>query len=229
MGLATSGADDALDASNESDAASLQARPRQMLDEIYNADQKALEKPARCCGCGAELDPSIAVIKRGALTIERDAFFVAWRGQQIALSPTETQMLATIACRGFASYRSLSDCLEERGLSPRTRDVLLHRIRRKFIAAGAPVPFQRCGDAGLRLLVQADETGSTATVIGLRNGFSTFTAASAMEQGRRGYLSASSVAGRVSAMAGPRGIVKQLRGDNCSLGTVSPVASRPQG
>ncbi|QDZ08295.1 response regulator transcription factor [Sphingomonas panacisoli] len=148
-------------------------------DPFYAIDVRALESSPLCCSCcGVTLDQvTTSVIKRGALTIQRENFAVSWRAKPIALSPTETEMLASIAARGYASFSSISAVLTNLGLSPRTRDVLLHRIRRKFQAVGAAAPFARCGNAGLRLVVEPDEQGSTATVIGLRSAPTTFVTA----------------------------------------------------
>jgi hypothetical protein len=146
------------------------------IDPFYAADLRALDTPRPCCSCcGVMLDPlDAAVVKRGALTIERETFTVLWRSKPVPLSPTETNVLAWIAARGHASFPSIATLLGDLGLSARTRDVLLHRIRKKFAAIGAPAPFIRCGHAGIRLVVEPDENGSSETVIGLRGATTRF-------------------------------------------------------
>lgn len=142
---------------------------RHAAEGAVNADRSALNSPCRCPNCGTAVDPfETLAIKRGALIVTRDPYAVTWRGQQVRLSPTETHILATVAVRGRASFAALDEALLEFGANPSIRAVLMLRIRRKFIAMGASDPFERVGNSGVRLVIDADEDASRATVIGLR-------------------------------------------------------------
>lgn len=132
-------------------------------------DRVALDAPCRCPNCGSAVDPfETLAIKRGALIVTREPYSVTWRGRPVRLSPTETHILATVAARGRASFAAIDEALVEFGANPSVRAVLMMRVRRKFIAMGASDPFERVGNAGVRLVVDADEDASRATVIGLR-------------------------------------------------------------
>ena len=152
-----------------------EARPARISSRRHPAqapvatDRAALDTPCRCPNCGTAVDPFEALaIKRGALIVTREPYAVTWRGQPVRLSPTETHILATVAVRGRASFSALDEALQEFGANPSIRAVLMLRIRRKFMAMGASDPFERVGNAGVRLVVDADEDASRATVIGLR-------------------------------------------------------------
>lgn len=132
-------------------------------------DRAALDTPCRCPNCGSAVDPfETLAIKRGALIVTREPYAVTWRGRPVRLSPTETHILATVAARGRASFAAIDEALAEFGASPGIRAVLMLRIRRKFLALGASDPFERVGNAGVRLVIDADEDASRATIIGLR-------------------------------------------------------------
>ncbi len=110
-----------------------------------------------------------ATMKRGAITISDLPRQVKWRGRPINLSPTQAEILATVACRGRASFAAIESAMMAIGASPRTRAVHVHRIRAKFAAIGAADPFERLGNSGYRLAIEADEQGSVATIVGLRS------------------------------------------------------------
>jgi hypothetical protein len=132
-------------------------------------DRVALDAPCRCPNCGTAVDPfETLAIKRGALIVTREPYAVTWRGRPVRLSPTETHILATVAVRGRASFAAIDEALLEFGASPGIRAVLMLRIRRKFLAMGASDPFERVGNAGVRLVIDADEDASRSTIIGLR-------------------------------------------------------------
>lgn len=132
-------------------------------------DRIALDAPCRCPNCGSAVDPfDTLAIKRGALVVTREPYAVTWRGQPVRLSPTETHILATVAVRGRISFAAIDEALAEFGASPGVRAVLMLRIRRKFLAMGASDPFERVGNAGVRLVIDADEDASRSTIIGLR-------------------------------------------------------------
>ncbi|MCX8477242.1 MAG: hypothetical protein MT490_15750 [Sphingomonas sp.] len=109
------------------------------------------------------------VIKRGAFVVWTDPLEVLCNGTTIPLSPTEACLFRIVALRGRASYAAIDDALIAFGSKPATRPVVMLHIRRKFAALGYPDPFERLGNQGVRLRVTADETGSTATMIGLES------------------------------------------------------------
>ena len=122
----------------------------------------------RCCPhCGAARGDT--VIKRGAITILPDPLEIFWNGHRVPLSPTEAQVFRTIAVRGKASHETIDRVLHEFGSSPATRPVVMMRIRRKFIAVGSEDPFVRLGRGGVRLKIERDPSGSSATLVGLHD------------------------------------------------------------
>jgi hypothetical protein len=145
------------------------ASRRHPVVPVIGPDRVALDAPCRCPNCGSAVDPfETLAIKRGALIVTREPYAVTWRGQPVRLSPTETHILATVAARGRASFAAIDQALLEFGANPSIRAVLMLRIRRKFLAMGASDPFERVGNAGVRLVIDADEDASRATIIGLR-------------------------------------------------------------
>lgn len=109
------------------------------------------------------------VIKRGAFVVWTDPLEVLCSGTTIPLSPTEAYLFRAVALRGRASYAAIDDALIAFGSKPATRPVVMLHIRRKFTALGYSDPFERLGNQGVRLRETADETGSTATLIGLES------------------------------------------------------------
>jgi len=129
----------------------------------------ASDAPCRCPNCGSAVDPSETLaIKRGALIVTREPYSVTWRGRPVRLSPSEAHILATVAVRGRTTFAAIDEALREFGANPSIRAVLMLRIRRKFLALGASDPFERIGNSGIRLVIDADEDSSRATIIGLR-------------------------------------------------------------
>jgi DNA-binding response OmpR family regulator len=110
------------------------------------------------------------VIKRGAIVIHSDPLEVTWHGMPVPLSPTEAHVFRAIALRGRATNQAIDEALEEFGSNPATRPVVMMRIRRKFMGLGSDDPFVRLGQHGVRLRIEADALGSSATVIGLSTG-----------------------------------------------------------
>jgi hypothetical protein len=125
----------------------------------------APQRPAHSCPhCGHAGE---TVIKRGAILIHSDPIEVTWQGLRVPLSPTEAYVFRAIALRGRASNLAIDDALREFGSNPQTRPVVMMRIRRKFMALGSDDPFARLGQHGVRLRIEADAQGSSATLIGL--------------------------------------------------------------
>jgi len=102
------------------------------------------------------------------LIVTREPYSVTWRGRPVRLSPSEAHILATVAVRGRTTFAAIDEALREFGANPSIRAVLMLRIRRKFLALGASDPFERIGNSGIRLVIDADEDSSRATIIGLR-------------------------------------------------------------
>ncbi|RYD60444.1 MAG: hypothetical protein EOP58_16340 [Sphingomonadales bacterium] len=120
---------------------------------------------AGCCPhCGRSAE---TVIKRGAIVVTSDPLEILWNGRPVPLSPTEAHVFRTIAIRGRATYAAIDAALEAFGSNPATRPVVMMRIRRKFASVGCSDPFIRLGQHGVRLHIEADANGSTATVIGM--------------------------------------------------------------
>lgn len=123
-----------------------------------------------CCSrCGALIDGTETMVKRGALTMTRDPIEVRWFGQFVALSPGEAHLFAAILTRGRLSFERMDEALEEFGVRRQNRSILIYRIRRKFQNLGASDPFEPLGNLGLRLRVDADETDPTGVWIGRRS------------------------------------------------------------
>jgi hypothetical protein len=118
-----------------------------------------------CPHCGSARAGT--VIKRGAITVAPDPLEIFWNGKYVPLSPTEAQVFRTIAVRGKASHETIDRVLEDFGSSPATRPVVMMRIRRKFMALGGEDPFVRLGRNGVRLKIENDPQGSSATMVGL--------------------------------------------------------------
>ncbi len=127
----------------------------------------AASEPRCCPHCGAARGDT--VIKRGAITILPDPLEIFWNGRHVPLSPTEAQVFRMIALRGKASHESIDRVLHEIGSSPATRPVVMMRIRRKFVAVGGEDPFVRLGRGGVRLKIERDPSGSSATLVGLHD------------------------------------------------------------
>jgi hypothetical protein len=124
--------------------------------------------PAPCCPlCCTPAAQDEAIIKRGALTVAFDPVTIWWRGIALPLSRVESQLFAFIIRRGRVSLGELDLALEQMGASPATRPVVLGHIRRKVLSVGASNPIERLGKDVIRLVVDADETGSRQTLIGL--------------------------------------------------------------
>lgn len=92
----------------------------------------------------AEEDPKRALVKVGELEIDRYRFEVRVKGHPIELTPKEFELLAVLAGspgRVFGREELLDIVWGRDGfVEPRTVDVHLARLRRKFILAKLPPP-----------------------------------------------------------------------------------------
>ena len=70
--------------------------------------------------------------------------------------------------KGRATWADIDEAISGRTPRPDLRSVLIHRIRRKFEAAGENDPIETVRGWGLRLRVPPDERQSTSLWIGER-------------------------------------------------------------
>jgi len=107
-----------------------------------------------------------ALVKRGAVTMTVDPLEFHWNGARVALSPIEGAMLAALLRRSRLRWGDVDAVLTGNGCCTYSRDVLIHRIRRKFAEVGAADPIETVRGWGLRFRNQADAAGSSAFWIG---------------------------------------------------------------
>lgn len=108
------------------------------------------------------------VIRRGALTLVLDPIEIWLGDRQIKLSPLESALMLVLMRRGRATWDELEQALLKSNSSARVRDVVVHRIRKKFRAAGAENPLVTVRGWGLKLRVPPDARNSTSLWIGER-------------------------------------------------------------
>ncbi|OLB41952.1 MAG: hypothetical protein AUI04_05935 [Candidatus Rokubacteria bacterium 13_2_20CM_2_64_8] len=93
---------------------------------------------------GTEEDPKRSLVKAGELEIDRYRFEVRMKGRAVELTPKEFELLAVLAGtpgRVFGRDELLDVVWGRDGfVEPRTVDVHLARLRRKFILAKLPAP-----------------------------------------------------------------------------------------
>jgi DNA-binding response OmpR family regulator len=109
--------------------------PRELIARV-----RAVVRRGRLAEAGA-LQRHLRV---GGLEIDRDRFEVTMQGQAVALTPKEFELLATLLGAPGRVFRreELLDRVwgREAFVEPRTIDVHLARLRRKFLAARLPEP-----------------------------------------------------------------------------------------
>lgn len=105
-------------------------------------------------------------MKRGAVTATLDPPEVCWNGHRVPLSPLEASLLIALLRRSRLRCADVASLLERHGGGACSRDVLIHRIRRKFADMGAADPIETLRGWGLRFRVEADRWGSEAMWIG---------------------------------------------------------------
>jgi len=106
------------------------------------------------------------VAQRGALAIATHPREILRHGVPVRLSPTEAALLDLLIRKGRAASTDIAAAIDATGSSPAFIDVIVHRIRRKFAAIGAPDPIETLRGWGLRLRVEPDIRGSTSLWIG---------------------------------------------------------------
>jgi len=107
-----------------------------------------------------------AVVKRGAVTMTFDPLEVRWNGARVPLTRVEGALLATLMRRSRLHWDAADGLLVAHDCCPDSRDVLIHRIRRKFEALGAGDPIETIRGWGLRFRTECDRLGSSAFWIG---------------------------------------------------------------
>ena len=110
------------------------------------------------------------LVKRGAVSMTFDPLELRWNGERIALSPVEAALLAALLRRSRLRWDDANAVLAENGCCVDSRDVLIHRIRRKFAEIGAQDPIETVRGWGLRFRTEPDANGSTAFWIGATEG-----------------------------------------------------------
>lgn len=106
------------------------------------------------------------LVKRGAVTMTLDPIDIRWNNRRVALSPIEAELFALLMRRGRLGWSEVHGTLRDLGCSTDSRDVLIHRIRRKFANVGARDPIETVRGWGIRFQVERDSDGSTAFWIG---------------------------------------------------------------
>ena len=114
------------------------------------------------------------LVKRGAVTMTFDPLEFRWNGERVALSPIEATLLAALLRRSRLRWHDANAVLSEHGCCAESRDVLIHRIRRKFAAIGARDPIETLRGWGIRFRTECDTDGSTAFWIGATEGETLF-------------------------------------------------------
>lgn len=111
------------------------------------------------------------LIKRGAVTVTFDPISVSWNTLPVGLSPIEAVLLCALVRRSRLRWDEVDALLIEHGCCPESRDVLIHRIRRKFSSLGAADPIETLRGRGARFRTEPDHDGCSAFWIGASEGF----------------------------------------------------------
>ncbi|NIJ22268.1 DNA-binding response OmpR family regulator [Sphingomonas naasensis] len=115
--------------------------------------------------------PRLAVLRRGALTVDFEPLQL-WLGRApLRLSPLEAALMLLLVRRGRATWAEVDQVLRDGASSASIRDVIVYRIRGKFRAVGGADPIETVRGWGLKLRVPPDERDSTSLWIGDRRPF----------------------------------------------------------
>ncbi len=106
------------------------------------------------------------LLKRGAVSATLDPTEARWNGERVPLSPLEATLLVTLLRRSRLRWDEVVTVLASHGGGADSRDVLIHRIRRKFAEMGAGDPIETLRGWGLRFRTEPDHHGSQALWIG---------------------------------------------------------------
>ena len=93
-------------------------------------------------------------------------------GETVVYRPAggESRTITALVRRSRLSWDATSAALHEAGACVDSRDVLIHRIRRKFADVGAGDPIETVRGWGIRFRTEPDRDGSTAFWIGATEG-----------------------------------------------------------
>lgn len=108
------------------------------------------------------------IVKRGAITMTVEPIEIRWNAERVPLSPIEATLLGALLRRSRMRWDDVHELLAGHGCCPDSRDVLIHRIRRKFATIGARDPIETLRGWGMRFRAERDIYGSTAFWIGAR-------------------------------------------------------------
>lgn len=106
------------------------------------------------------------MIKRGAITLTFDPIEIRWNGRLAPLSSLEAQIFALVVQRGRVRWTEIDVLMARLGASVRSRDVMFHRIRRKFDRIGAANPIETVKGWGVRFMIEPDLAGARTILIG---------------------------------------------------------------
>lgn len=121
----------------------------------------------KCPLCGHGPLPVVRpIIRRGDISLRLNPSEVSWKEDLIPLTPLEADMLAMLICRGRVPFEALNQAASQRCITPAAREVMLHRIRRKFAAAGAPNPIRTIRGWGLVFQPDATAIENKSVLIG---------------------------------------------------------------
>jgi DNA-binding response OmpR family regulator len=109
-----------------------------------------------------------SLLKRGAVTVSFDPTEVFWNGEPVRLSPLEAALLVALLRHSRLRWTQVAEVLIDAGGAVVSREVLIHRIRRKFRDVGADDPIKTLRGWGLRFRSQADRHGSHSIWIGVK-------------------------------------------------------------
>lgn len=107
-----------------------------------------------------------SLLKRGAVTATFDPTEVKWNNERVHLSPLEAILLVALLRRSRLRWHEAEEVIARHGGGVESRDVLIHRIRRKFRDIDAADPIETIRGWGMRFRTEADRHGSHALWIG---------------------------------------------------------------
>lgn len=110
------------------------------------------------------------IVKRGAVTVTFDPLEIRWNGERVPLSPIEATLLNALVRRSRLKWQDINTILADAGCCAESRDVLIHRVRRKFAELGASDPIETLRGWGIRFRAECDTEGSTTFWIGAHEG-----------------------------------------------------------
>ena len=108
---------------------------------------------------GDTLVPVRKMVRRDDFVFRSEPCELWWKTDQIPLSPLELAVMDRLMIHGRTSYEALERSLS---IGAKTRETLLHRIRRKADLAGAPNPIETIRAWGIKF--RSDPTATAKCV-----------------------------------------------------------------